>query len=195
MTAAFTTEQQFFIKKLRSMLSMRFDTTAAGSSFTLPNKLGDEEVWEDLLNGLSMFNTWPPILTGLTLRDLYTASGQEAQQGGDPLAPEIDVGYSLMLMPVMMCAMFMTGIRLQLFEAGKHFVYNDNGLYIERKKQQDYANINGGSILQYLTASMTNLRKVIALERIHPKGQFSSMISFPRSLTRGLRGTRLGIGS
>ena len=191
---ALTTEQQFFITKLRSALSMR-TTAAAGSSFVLPNKLGDEELWEDLISGVSTFNAWPPIITGITLRDLYSASAQAAQQGNDPLVPTIDVGYSTFMAPILMCAQFHTGIRLQWFEAGKHFVYNDNGLYIERKKQQDYANINGGSILQYMNASLTLMKKTIALSSVHIKGQFSGMISMPRSLTRGLRGTRLGSGS
>jgi len=191
---ALTTEQQFFVSKLRSLLSMRF-AQAAGSSYMLPSKLGDEELWEDLLSGLSFFNSWPPIFTSITLRDLYQASAVEAQQGGDPLAPTVDQGYSMLLSAVLMCSMFFVGVRLQWFEAGKHFVYNDNGIYIERKKQADYQNIVGGSILSYLNTTLTQLRKTLAFERVSPKGQFSGMVSFPRSLTRGLRGTRLGSGS
>jgi hypothetical protein len=191
---AFTTEQEFFLNKLRSMISMRF-TNAAGSSFTLPSKLGDEELWEDLISGVSTFNSWPPIITNLTLRDLYSASAQNVQQGGDPLVPVVDVGYSTFMAPVLMCASFHIGIRLQWFEAGKHFVYNDNGLYIERKKQADYANIEAGSIIQYMTTTLNGIKRMIALSSAHPKGQFSGMVSFPRSLTRGLRGTRLGSGS
>ncbi len=191
---ALTVEQQFFVNKIRSMLSMRY-ATAAGSSYILPSKLGDEELWEDLLSGIKLFNYWPPISTSLTFRDLYTDSAVEAQNGGDPLVPEGDQGYSALLSPVLMCAMFFVGVRLQWFEAGKHFVYNDNGIYMERKKQADYQNIVGGNILSYLNTTLTMVRKTIAFERVSPKGQFSGMVSFPRSLTRGLRGTRLGSGS
>jgi len=186
-------EQQFFVKKMRSFLSMRY-SAAAGSSYILDNRLGDEEIWEDLLSGLSMFNTWPPIMTSFTFRDLYQASSQMVQQGGDPLVPTNDTGYSVLLGAIQMCTMFYVGVRIQWFEAGKHFVYNDNGIYIERKKQADYANLVGGSILQYLNTTLIQLRKTIAYERVLPKGQFSGMVAFPRSLTRGLRGTRLGTG-
>jgi hypothetical protein len=90
--------------------------------------------------------------------------------------------------------MFFSGIRLQWFEAGKHFRYNDNGISIERVKQQDYQNVGSG-ILQFINAVLPGLRKTLGFHRIHILGQFSGMVSFPRSLTRGLRGTRLGIGS
>jgi len=189
--ATFTDEQQFFITRIRSMLSMRY-APAAGSSFQLPSKLGDEEIWEDLLSGLNMFNIWPPNITSVTLRDIYNAYDQNKQNGGDPLAPTVDVGWSAVFGAIELCAVFYVGIRLQWFEAAKHFRYNDNGISIERVKQQDYANIVNGSVLQFLTGQMTNLKISLGLSMTQMKGQFSGMISFPRSLTRGLRGTRLG---
>lgn len=63
-----------------------------------------------------------------------------------------------------------------------------------RKKQQDYAAIVNGSILTFINITLPILRKTIAFRRLGPKGQFSSQVGFPRSLTRGLRGTRLGAG-
>jgi hypothetical protein len=184
-------EQQFFVTQLRSQLSMRI-ANAAGSSYQLPARLGDEELWEDLRLGLNMFNGYPPILTFYRFKDLYDASAQAAATGGDPFAPENESSISIFLTAVIMCAMFFTCLRLQLFEAGKHFRYNDNGVSIERVKQADYGNVVAGSILQFITQVLPGMRKSIAFERVGIKGQFSGMISFPRSLTRGLRGTRLG---
>jgi len=166
---------------------------AAGSSYKLDARLGDEELWEDLRLGLNYFNTSPPIFTTYAFSDLYSASSQAASDGVDIIAPENETSLSIFMTSVLMCAMFFTGLRLQWFEAGKHFRYNDNGISIERAKQADYQNIVGGAVLQYLANVLPNLRKTLALSRIHIKGQWSGMVAFPRSLTRGLRGTRLGL--
>jgi len=190
---ALSTEQQYLVDLERSMLSMRV-TVASGSSFILPSKLADVELWEDIRLGLNMFNTSPPIFTTYSSKDIYDASAQAALNGIDPVAPENETYASIFTTAVMMCAMFFTGLRLQWFEAGKHFRYNDNGISIERVKQTDYQNIVGGSILQYVTTILLPLRKTLAFHRITMKGQWSGTISMPRSLTRGLRGTRLGIG-
>ena len=189
--SAFSDPQQFFINQLRSMISMRV-LPAAGSSYQLPARLGDEELWEDLRLGLNMFNTTPPIISTYNFSDLYAASVQSSTNGEDPFSPNAETNLSIFMTTVLMCAMFFTGLRLQWFEAGKHFRYNDNGISIERVKQPDYQNVVGANILQYISAVLPLIRKTIAFERVHIKGQFSSTISFPRSLTRGLRGTRLG---
>lgn len=190
----FTTEQQFLIDRYRSFFSMRTQM-AAGSSYQLKARLGDEELWEDLRMGLSFFNTYPPGITTTTFRDLYDASTQATAGGQDPLAPENETVLSIYMSSIMMCSAFMTLLRLQIFEAGKHFVYNDNGISISRDKQQNYQNILGGGVLAYITTLLPNVRKMLAFSSINIKGQFSGMISMPRSLTRGLRGTRLGAGS
>jgi hypothetical protein len=184
-----TTEQQFIVDRLRSFLSMRV-TIASGSSFQLPAKLGDEELWEDMRMGLSMFNTYPPIITTYNFKNIYDASKTASDSGGDPLSPETETANSVLLTPIFMCSLFFTGLRLQWFEAGKHFRYNDNGISIERAKQTDYQNIVGSNILQYLSATLLPLRKTMAFRLVTPKGQYSSTISYPRSLTRGLRGVR-----
>jgi hypothetical protein len=188
---AYSKEQQWFIDKYRSFFSMRTQM-AAGSSFKLNARLGDEELWEDLRLGLNFFNSYPPITTTYSFKDLYDASAQATTQGVDPLAPESETALSIYMTSVFMCAMFMTGTRLQWFEAGKHFRYNDNGISIERVKQADYQNVVGSSVLQYITGVLPILRKTLGFDRIHVKGQFSGIVAFPRSLTRGLRGTRLG---
>jgi hypothetical protein len=187
----FSEAQQFFINLLRSQISMRV-ANAAGSSYQLMSRLGDTELWEDLRLGINMFNTYPPSTTFYAFKDIYVASQQEQAAGGDPAAPESESPLSIFLTSIMMCSMFFTMLRLQIFEAGKHFRYNDNGVSIERVKQADYGNIVAGSILQYITTVLPVQRKAIAFNSIGIKGQFSGLISFPRSLTRGLRGTRLG---
>jgi hypothetical protein len=178
-----TTEQQFFVDLLRSRLSMRTQL-ASGSNFRLPGQLSNDELWEDFRMGLNFFNTFPPIVTTYTTSDLYAGAAN----------PTDETTSSVLSTSVMLCAEFFVGIRLQWFEAGVHFEYNDNGISLMRKKQQDYAAIQNGSILSFINATLPVLRKTLAFERVHPKGQFSGQVGFPRSLTRGLRGTRLGMG-
>jgi hypothetical protein len=191
--ATYSEAQQFFINQLRSHLSMR-EQMAAGSSYMLDAKLGDDELWEDLRMGLNMFNTTPPIITSYTFADLYVSSAQASANGDNPFSPTSESGISVFMTTVIMCAMFFTGLRLQWFEAGKHFRYNDNGISIERVKQPDYQNVVGSNILAYLSTTLPLIRRSLGLSRFHIKGQFSGLIAMPRSLTRGLRGTRLGQG-
>ena len=186
---AFSEAQEYFIKYLRGMLTMHFHKVA-GSDYDGIAKLGDEELWEDLRLGINFFNTYPPIFTTYSFQDLYNSIGDAT----DPKAPETESLESSLITPVMMSSLFFVGMRLQFFEAGKHFEYNDNGISLGRKKQADYANIVGGSILQYLNNTLAILKKTLAFKRVSAKGLFSGMISYPRSLTRGLRGTRLGTG-
>ncbi len=190
---AYSTAQQFYIDLLRSHLSMR-TTPASGSSYNLNAKLGDAELWEDFRLGLNFFNTFPPQLTTFTSESLYAVSQAAADDGKDPTAPEREDLGSILTTPVIMCALFFVGLRLQWFEAGKHFRYNDNGISIERAKQQDYANIVNGDILAYLNTNLLMVKKTIALSATKMKGLWSGMVSMPRSLTRGLRGTRIGWG-
>ena len=179
-----TVEQQFFVDQLRSRMSMRTQL-ASGSNFRLPGQLGNDELWEDFRLGLNFFNTFPPITTIYGTKDLYPGLAN----------PTLETNETILATSVMVCAEFFVGIRLQWFEAGVHFEYNDNGISLMRKKQQDYAAIVNGSILSFINGTLPVLRKALAFQRIHPEGQFSGQVSFPRSLTRGLRGTRLGAGS
>jgi len=183
MSYTLTTEQQYFVDLLRSRLSMRTQL-ASGSSMRLPGQLSNDELWEDFRLGLNFFNIYPPITTTYSSADLYAGSAN----------PTSETNESILSSAVMMCAEFFAGIRLQWFEAGLHFEYNDNGISLMRKKQQDYAAIANGSILSFINATLPILRKTLAFQRLVPKGQFSGQVGFPRSLTRGLRGTRLGIG-
>ena len=186
---AYSQAQEFFISHLRGMLTMYYHTVA-GSDYEGIAKLGDDELWQDLRLGINYFNSYPPVLTTYSFENLYANS----RNYDDPAAPESETVESAMITPVMMCALFFVGMRLQFFEAGKHFEYNDNGISISRKKQADYASIVGGSILQYLQQQLAMIKKVLAFKSVSPMGLFSGMVSYPRSLTRGLRGTRSGLG-
>ena len=187
--------QQFFIDSLRSMLSMRVQA-ASGSSYNLNARLGDDELFEDLRLGLNYYNTLPPYLSTLSFNQLYSANLQQKQlnedQTTDIEAPEQENFESIFITPILMCGAFFTGLRLQWFEAGKHFRYSDNGISIERAKQQDYSNIIGANILQYISNTLPLIKRMAGFKLINLKGQFSGMVGMPRSLTRGLRGTRLG---
>jgi len=186
--ANFSVAQQYFIDLLRSELSMRVQQ-AAGSSFILNAKFSDEELWEDFRLGLTMFNSYPPMLTYIVSQDLYQMSSSITL--ADPTAVVTENSESILISPIMMCSMFYAGLRLQWFEAGKHFRYNDNGISIERAKQADYNSI-ASSILGYIQSTVPLIKKAYAFATVGVKGQFSGTISYPRSLTRGLRGTRLG---
>ena len=190
--AVYTTAQQYFINLLRSQLSMRI-TPAAGSAYTLYSKLGDDELWEDLRFGLNYFNTIPPIQSTLRFSDLYSANAQVAS-GSTSDNPDNENFSSIYETPVIMCAMLFVGIRLGMFEAGKHFRYNDNGISLERAKGQEYQNVLSSYILPYLTTALPLIRTTLAYSQLNIRGQFSGLIGFPRSISRSLRGTRLGSG-
>jgi len=192
MPITLTDNQRYFVNMLRSRLSMRVTTPAPGSSYKLVSALGDDELWEDCRLGLNYFNTAPPILTTYRFKDLYNVNLQAQQNGLDLLAPENEDSMSIFMTTVMLCCEFFAGMRLQWFEAGKHFQYNDNGISLVRDKQGKYQNVIGGNILQFLSTTLPNIRTTMAFERVHIRGQFSGMVAYPVSLTRGLRGTRLG---
>lgn len=193
MAITLSTAQQYFVDLLRSHLSMR-EVNAEGSSYKLSAILGDEELWEDFRLGLNYFNTLPPVLTVYNSTNLYATQQATTDNGGDSQAPETETLESTLITPIIMCALFYSGLRLQWFEAGKHFRYNDNGISIERAKQQDYANIVNGDILAYLNSTLLMVKKTLGFTLVKPKGLWSGMVAYPRSLSRGLRGTRSGFG-
>jgi hypothetical protein len=191
-----TTAQQFMVDQYRQFLSMNV-MPLSGSAYNNASgsKLADEELWQDFRMGLQMFNASAPFMTVLSTNDLYNASAQASSSGLDPNAPENEDFSSILIQAIEMCALFFTLVRLQVFEAGKHFRFSDNGISIERVKQADYAAIAGGSVIQYITTVLPTLKKTLGMTTLRAIGNFSGLISFPRSLTRGLRGTRLGLGS
>lgn len=162
---------QIWVYTLRSSLSMR-EVPASGSVYRLSSQLGDEELKEDLVWALTSFNSWPPIMFSYSFVTL----------------PEGLIG------PVWALAEFKVGLRLQWFEAGKHFRYIDNGISIERVKQQDYANVGNTILSQLAGINFKLVKQAYRISTMGIKGQFSSMISLPRSIFKSLRGTRLGMG-
>jgi len=189
---ALSIEQQYLVDLLRSQISMRL-TAASGSSYVLPAKLGDAELWEDVRLGLNMFNTTHPIITTYSSKDLYDASAAATTNGLDPLAPENETFASVFTTCVIFCGLFFSGQRMQWFEAGKHFSYSDNGITLTRDKQQKFQSAGAG-ILQYVSTMLPLVRKTLGYSRLHIRGAWSGSIGLSRSLTRGLRGTRLGLG-
>jgi hypothetical protein len=188
----YSKEQQYFIEELRSLLTMR-SQAASGSSYKLASILGDDELFQDLRLGLNYYNTLPPYLCTYSFKTLYSANAQQENlENTEVTAPETENYESILITPVIMCSAFFTGLRLQWFEAGKHFRYNDNGISIERAKQQDYSSIVGGNILQYISQTLPMVKRMAGFKQVRIKGQFSGMVGMPRSLTRGLRGTRTG---
>ena len=133
-------EQNFFVEMYRQFLSMRI-TPVAGSTYVLTaERLGTEELWDDLRLGINLFNSWPPSYTYFRYIDMYAPFKTAKDNGEDIITGEATNLSAQMLSPILMCSLFWTGVRLQWFEAGKHFEYNDNGISLMRKKQMDYAN-------------------------------------------------------
>jgi len=156
---------QQLIEKLRtnlSMWSMRYETVMAGT-----NNFTDIELYTFLQQGLEMFNGWPPNTT------TYTLSNYPAPIEG----------------PFFLCSLVWAIVGLELHEIAQHFQYNDNGISFMRDKSGRYASVLG-QIFTLLNQQMPNLKKIIALDALSVKGQFSGMTSMPRSLDRALRGTR-----
>jgi hypothetical protein len=183
--------QQYFIGELRTFFTMG-EVPASGSSYSLNAHLGDDELWQDLRLGINYYNTIPPQNDIVSFQRLYSANIQQQQASGAVEAPELETADSILMTPVIMCSAFFTGVRIQWFEAGKHFRYNDNGISLERNKQQDYANIVASNIINYLTNTLPLIKQVSAMKKTRIMGSFSGMVGMPRGLTRGLRGTRLG---
>ena len=194
-TITLSVAQQYFVDLLRSQLSHRI-TPAAGSSMVLPARLGDIELWEDFRLGINYFNVLPPTLTVYTSQSLYNASQASENNGGESGAPAVEDLTSILSTPVIMCALFYSLIRLQLFEVGKHFQYSDNGINLTRDRSQKYGAVSNADVLSYLTTTLPLIKKTLAFSNLRPKGLWSGNVSMGMGSTlRGLRGTRLGFGS
>lgn len=161
-----------FPKSIQNLLN-RFRTTLLMWSgryetvFPSENSFKDFELYEFLYQGMQMFNQWPPNATSYTLDNFPTAIES----------------------PLFLCSLIHLLIGLEIREVGIHFNYNDNGLSFQRDKSGKYGAILG-QIQGMLNGIMPNLKKQIGLDSLRIKGQFSGMVSMPRSLDRALRGTR-----
>ncbi|MEA3342179.1 MAG: hypothetical protein U9R15_19615 [Chloroflexota bacterium] len=148
-------------ERVRSQLYMHADM--GGFSNKFPR---DREILDFLQDSLNWWNSHPP---GLTFHNFISIPS--------PYYSIIEKGAVI------------TGlISLGVYESGKHFIYNDNGISLTRDRSSKYAGIFGPLMQSYATALKT-MRTTYALDHVNVRGLFSSTTGFPRSLSRALRGT------
>lgn len=147
-------------ERVRSMLYMHADMGGFANKFPR-----DREILDYLQDSLNWWNSHPP---GLTFHNFL----------GIP-APY----YSIVEQGALITGLTALGI----YEAGKHFIYNDNGISLTRDRSAKYAGIFGPLMQQY-AANLKMMRTTYALDRVNIRGMFSSTTGFPRSLSRALRG-------
>ena len=161
----FSKSIQQMMNRFRTILLMwseRNETIFASS-----NNFMDFELYTFLYEGMSFFNSYPPFTTPYTLSTV-------------PESIEA---------PMFLCAALFALISMEIFEVGEHFQYNDNGLSFIREKSGKYAAVLG-QITGLIGQTLPIMKKHLALSSLRIRGQFSGMVSMPRSLERALRGTR-----
>ena len=147
-------------ERVRSQLYMHADSGGFINKF-----LRDREILDFLQDSLNWWNSYPPAITFHT----FLAIPQ-------PYYSIIEKGAVI------------TGLTaLGVYEAGKHFVYNDNGISLTRDRSAKYAGMFGPLMQSYIT-NLKSMRTKYALDNINIRGIFSSTTGFPRSLSRALRG-------
>ncbi|KKL74471.1 hypothetical protein LCGC14_2064570 [marine sediment metagenome] len=146
-------------ERVRSQLYMHSDM--GGFSNKFPR---DREILDFLQDSLNWWNSHPP---GLTFHNFL----------GIP-APY----YSIIEKGAVITGLTALGV----YEAGKHFIYNDNGISLTRDRSAKYAGIFGTLMQSYIT-SLKSMRTTYALDNVNIRGMFSSTTGFP-SLSRALRG-------
>lgn len=166
---AYTDAEQTHINTVRSLLSMR----QTDSAFASAARLSDEEIYVALGQGVNYVNAYPPVLA-----TVYTVDTIPAGLTG----------------PLYSVGMFWCLVQLGVFEVGKHFQYNDNGISLGRDKSGQYMTI-AQSLLTSADVILSKMKLPMAMGEMRPAGQFSGTIAVPRSIIRGLRGTRQGSGN
>jgi len=148
-------------ERVRSQLYMHADM--GGFANKLPR---DREILDYLQDSLNWWNSYPP---AITFHDFYGIP--------TPYYSIIEKGAVI------------TGLTaLGIYESGKHFIYNDNGISLTRDRSGKYAGIFAPLMQSYIT-NLKVMRTKYALDHVGIKGMFSSTTGFPRSLSRALRGT------
>lgn len=147
-------------ERVRSQLYMHSDMGGFANKFPR-----DREILDFLQDSLNWWNSHPP---GLTFHNFL----------GIP-APY----YSIIEKGAVITGLTALGI----YESGKHFIYNDNGISLTRDRSAKYAGIFGPLMQQYI-ANLKAMRTTYALDNVGVRGMFSSTTGFPRSLSRALRG-------
>jgi hypothetical protein len=166
----YTANEQSLIDSLRSTMSMR---ATGESAFVSAAKLSDEELYDAIRDAVDYVNGYPP-----PLAIAYTPDNIPATLIG----------------PMKLIAIFWCMVQLGIFEIGKHFQYNDNGISLGRDRSDKYMRI-ADSLLNQAEKMLQKLKLHFAFSNLGLRGQFSSTLSVPRSLLRGLRGTRQGSGN
>lgn len=149
-------------ERVRSMLFMHTDSSGFQNKFER-----DREILDYLQESLNWWNSYPPALTFHSFIDLPTPYYSIVEEGAVIKALEA----------------------LGIFEAGKHFIYNDNGISLTRDRSAKYQAI-WNSLLSNYVQHLKSMRTKYALDNVTMKGQFSSTTGFPRSLSRALRGVQ-----
>lgn len=147
-------------ERVRSHLYMHADMGGFANKFPR-----DREILDFLQDSLNWWNAYPPALTFHGFYDIPSPYYSIIEKGA-----------------------VITGLTaLGVYEAGKHFIYNDNGISLTRDRSAKYSGIFGPLMQQY-TANLKTMRTKYALDNVNIRGMFSSTTGFPRSLSRALRG-------
>lgn len=150
------------MERVRSMLFMHADSAGHQNKFER-----DREILDYLQESLNWWNSYPPAITWHTFIDLPMPYYAIVEEGAVIKALEA----------------------LGIYEAGKHFMYNDNGISITRDRSAKYQAIWNGLLANYVQ-HLKAMRTKYALDHVTIKGMFSSTTGFPRSLSRALRGVQ-----
>jgi len=148
------------VERVRSSLYMHSDM--GGFSNKFPR---DRELLDYLQDSLNWWNAHPPAITFHDFSDVPTPYYSIIEQGATIKALEA----------------------MGIYEAGKHFIYNDNGISLTRDRSIKYQAVFGVLLQQY-SKSLKEMRTKYALDHVRILGIFSSTTGFPRSLSRALRG-------
>jgi len=149
-------------ERVRSMLYMHSDAGGYQNKFQR-----DREILDYLQESLNWWNAYPPAVTWHSFTDLPPSYYAIVEEGAVIKALEA----------------------LGIYEAGKHFMYNDNGISITRDRSAKYQAIWNGLLTNYVQ-QLKAMRTKYAMDHVHMRGIFSSTTGFPRSLSRALRGVQ-----
>ena len=149
-----------YLEGVRSKLYMHMDMGGFVNKFPR-----DREIIDLMQNSLDWINAHPPSFTQFNFRNLPSQFDYLLEMGTVILALQA----------------------LGIFEAGKHFVYSDNGISITRDRSGKYMSLYSG-ILQNYANSLKSVKTIYSLNNVKMHGMFSSTAGMPRSLSRALRG-------
>jgi hypothetical protein len=148
------------LERVRSQLYMHEDMGGFINKFPR-----NRELLDHLQTSLNWWNAYPPAITFHSFLDVP-----------QPYYSIIEEG-----------AVINALVAIGVFEAGKHFIYNDNGISLTRDRSGKYQAIFNQLMTSYIQ-NLKAMRTKYALDHVIARGLFSSTTGFPRSLSRALRG-------